>query len=230
MKGLTAPRRGRGRSRRAAAGGARASRRAPARHAAPGRRATGAASSSRTPEGGFRIGNPAAPVKLVEYGSLTCPHCAAFAHEGEAALRPELCAHRPGQLRISQLSSSNGADVVATCSRAAAGPAGFFPMVQQPLRDAAAWIGRITGLSRGAEGPAQGDAGRRPRWCACGADRRADPVAAPLRRRPRRAPINASPTRPAFDRLGKMIEARRRARRRRARPPSSSTAVWSAHE
>ena len=31
-----------------------------------------------TPEGGFRRGNPAARVKLVEYGSLTCTHCREF--------------------------------------------------------------------------------------------------------------------------------------------------------
>jgi protein-disulfide isomerase len=36
----------------------------------------------RTPEGGVRMGNPAAPVRLVEYGSITCPHCAAFANQG----------------------------------------------------------------------------------------------------------------------------------------------------
>ncbi|MEA3079375.1 MAG: hypothetical protein QOF05_783, partial [Sphingomonadales bacterium] len=31
-----------------------------------------------TPEGGFRMGNPSAKVKLVEYGSLACPHCRHF--------------------------------------------------------------------------------------------------------------------------------------------------------
>ena len=35
--------------------------------------------ASRTPEGGTRVGNPDAPVKLIEYGSLTCPACQAFA-------------------------------------------------------------------------------------------------------------------------------------------------------
>jgi protein-disulfide isomerase len=39
----------------------------------------------RTSEGGVRIGNPAAPVKLIEYGSITCPHCAAFANQGGTA-------------------------------------------------------------------------------------------------------------------------------------------------
>jgi protein-disulfide isomerase len=34
-----------------------------------------------TPDGGIRIGNPDAKVKIVEYFSYTCPHCAAFATE-----------------------------------------------------------------------------------------------------------------------------------------------------
>ena len=33
-------------------------------------------------EGGYVLGNPDAPLKLVEYGSLTCPACAAFAKDG----------------------------------------------------------------------------------------------------------------------------------------------------
>lgn len=35
-----------------------------------------------TPDGGHLVGNPNAPIKLVEYGSLTCPTCAAFSEEG----------------------------------------------------------------------------------------------------------------------------------------------------
>ncbi|HEX8364996.1 MAG TPA: thioredoxin domain-containing protein [Allosphingosinicella sp.] len=42
---------------------------------------------SRTPEGGTRIGNPNAPVKLVEYGSLTCPACKAFSDTATQSLR-----------------------------------------------------------------------------------------------------------------------------------------------
>lgn len=41
----------------------------------------------QTPEGGYRMGNPNAPVKLVEYGSLTCPHCKQFSDEATASLR-----------------------------------------------------------------------------------------------------------------------------------------------
>jgi protein-disulfide isomerase len=45
-----------------------------------------------TPEGGFRQGNPNAPVKLIEYGSRTCPVCGRFAAEGVAELRSKYIA------------------------------------------------------------------------------------------------------------------------------------------
>jgi protein-disulfide isomerase len=41
---------------------------------------------SRTPAGSYVIGNPAAKVRLVEFMSYTCPHCAHFAAEGTPAL------------------------------------------------------------------------------------------------------------------------------------------------
>ena len=42
-----------------------------------------------TDRGGFLMGNPNAPVKLVEYASITCPHCAEFSEQGGAtAARP----------------------------------------------------------------------------------------------------------------------------------------------
>ncbi|OYW22100.1 MULTISPECIES: thioredoxin domain-containing protein [unclassified Sphingomonas] len=37
---------------------------------------------SRTPDGGFRMGNPDAPIKVIEYGSRTCPTCANFDRNG----------------------------------------------------------------------------------------------------------------------------------------------------
>jgi protein-disulfide isomerase len=36
----------------------------------------------QTAEGGYRMGNPNAATKLVEYGSRTCPHCAHLAEQG----------------------------------------------------------------------------------------------------------------------------------------------------
>ena len=39
-----------------------------------------------TDDGGVLVGNPEAPLKLVEYGSLTCPTCARFSMEGAEPL------------------------------------------------------------------------------------------------------------------------------------------------
>ena len=36
--------------------------------------------------GGYSVGNPDAPIKLIEYGSLTCPACAAFSTQGSVPL------------------------------------------------------------------------------------------------------------------------------------------------
>ena len=45
-----------------------------------------------TPEGGYLMGNPAAPIKLLEYGSLSCPHCKKFSDEGFSKLRSDYIA------------------------------------------------------------------------------------------------------------------------------------------
>ena len=40
-----------------------------------------------TPEGGYLLGNPDAPIKLVEFGALSCSHCAEFAEKSFVPLR-----------------------------------------------------------------------------------------------------------------------------------------------
>jgi len=47
------------------------------------------ATAVRTEQGGWLVGNPEAPIKLVEYGSLTCPACALFSTEGSAQLHAD---------------------------------------------------------------------------------------------------------------------------------------------
>ncbi|KLE35056.1 thioredoxin domain-containing protein [Aurantiacibacter luteus] len=43
----------------------------------------------RTEAGGWQVGNPDAPIKLIEYGSLTCPACGQFSVDGSEALHRE---------------------------------------------------------------------------------------------------------------------------------------------
>jgi hypothetical protein len=45
-------------------------------------------SYATTPDGGYIIGNPKAPMLVTEYGSYTCSHCAHFAEAGMPKLMP----------------------------------------------------------------------------------------------------------------------------------------------
>lgn len=42
---------------------------------------------SKTPEGAYLVGNPEAPIKLTEFGALSCSHCADFSAKSSAELR-----------------------------------------------------------------------------------------------------------------------------------------------
>ena len=66
-----------------------------------------------TPQGGFRVGNPNAKVKLIEYGSLSCPHCRAFHAESNAVLNSKYIATGQVSLEFRPF-VLNGPDFVAT--------------------------------------------------------------------------------------------------------------------
>jgi protein-disulfide isomerase len=42
---------------------------------------------TKTEAGGYAMGNPEAPIKLVEFGALSCSHCAEFAEAASAEIR-----------------------------------------------------------------------------------------------------------------------------------------------
>jgi protein-disulfide isomerase len=100
----------------------------------------------RTPEGGFRIGNPNAPVKLVEYFSLTCPHCAAFTHEGGAPLFQQYV--RPGRVSVEYRNYVlNGYDLAAALISRCAAPRAYFEMSHELLATQPRWMGRMQALT-----------------------------------------------------------------------------------
>jgi len=53
-----------------------------------------------TPRGSFVIGSPAAKVKLVEYLSYTCSHCAAFSKEGSPTLKRDYVARGRASIEV----------------------------------------------------------------------------------------------------------------------------------
>jgi protein-disulfide isomerase len=98
-----------------------------------------------TPEGGFRMGNPNAKVKLVEYGSMTCPHCAEFSQGAKGPIASHVRSGRVSfEFRNFVL---NGVDVTATLLARCAGPANFFPLTESLFATQGQWVGKISGLS-----------------------------------------------------------------------------------
>ncbi len=84
-------------------------------------------------ENGFLMGNPDAPVKLVEYASLACPHCAAFSEEGSAELRDTYV--RSGQVSWEYRHFLlNAPDVSFTTLARCQPPAAFFATIEQMFR------------------------------------------------------------------------------------------------
>jgi len=92
-------------------------------------------------ETGYRMGNPNAPVRLVEYASITCPHCAEFSH-GAGALTSQYV--KSGQVsweyRPHMLFPTDPA-IFALLQCRGAEP--YFQLVEQLYADQQAWIGRI---------------------------------------------------------------------------------------
>jgi protein-disulfide isomerase len=92
---------------------------------------------------GFIVGNPNAKVKLVEIGSLSCPHCKAFDDEGVPVLlskyvksgdvswefRPYVI-HGPVDM---------AADLIVRCN----GLKTFFPLTQALYKDQDVWMGKL---------------------------------------------------------------------------------------
>ena len=100
----------------------------------------------RTPEGGVRIGNPAAPVKLIEYGSITCPHCAEFSIQAGEALRTRHV--RSGRVSWEYrpyliFPTDPGIFMLLNCIA----PAHFFPATDELYAIQRAWVGRVQALS-----------------------------------------------------------------------------------
>jgi protein-disulfide isomerase len=83
-----------------------------------------------TPEGGFLMGNPNAKVKLVEYLSLTCPHCKEFEEKGFPNLRDEYVKKGTVSLEVRNY-VRDFVDMTATLVSRCGGPDPYFPMTQQ---------------------------------------------------------------------------------------------------
>ena len=77
------------------------------------------------------MGNPEARLKLVEYGSLSCPHCAKLANDGMETLINKYVNSGRVSYEFRSFPIHGIIDVPLTVMVRCADPAAFFPLVEQ---------------------------------------------------------------------------------------------------
>jgi protein-disulfide isomerase len=91
-----------------------------------------------TGDGGVRVGNPQARVRLVEYFSTTCPHCAAFSHEAYPTILDKYV--RGGQVSFEvRLALRDAIDLVAAKSVRCAAPTRYFATLEDVMGTQSDW-------------------------------------------------------------------------------------------
>lgn len=94
---------------------------------------------TQTTAGGFMMGNPEAPVTVVEYGSYTCPHCAEF---DETGLQPLINNYvKSGKVAFEMRNFVRdpldmAAALIARCN----GAQGFFPLSRAIFANQQDWM------------------------------------------------------------------------------------------
>lgn len=107
---------------------------------------------------GHRIGNPAAKVRLTEYVSYTCPHCAEFNREAEGALQVGYLA--PGKVSVEIRHLIRDPVDLTVAVLAHCGPIAKFPQNHSAfLAGQSKWIGPMTSATTA----------QKQRWLASGA-------------------------------------------------------------
>ncbi len=101
--------------------------------------------TSITADGGMLMGNPAAPVKLMEYGALSCPHCAKFSNESSEPLRKYIAKGTVSyELRTFLIHPQDvPASLLARCNGAGA----FFTIAEQMFVKQDEWLGKTATIT-----------------------------------------------------------------------------------
>ncbi|MDR2857189.1 MAG: DsbA family protein [Novosphingobium sp.] len=107
---------------------------------AAGQQPDWSAAIALAPGGGHAIGNPAAPVKLIEYISYTCPHCAHFQQQSEMPMLRDFI--RPGKVQVEvRHLIRDPIDMTAAMLANCGAPGRFLANHSMFLQSQARWIG-----------------------------------------------------------------------------------------
>jgi protein-disulfide isomerase len=96
----------------------------------------------QTNAGGFRMGSPDAAVKLIEFASMTCPHCRSFDESGVGPLTDNYV--KSGKVSYEFRNDVRdpfdiAASLIARCN----GSKSFFPLTRALFKDQMAWIENV---------------------------------------------------------------------------------------
>lgn len=120
------------------------------------RPATAAPNYSRmvtiTPKGAFVLGNPRAKVRLVEYLSYTCSHCAHFAETAYGPLKRDYIAKGLVALELRNLIRDQF-DLTAALLARCGGPSRVFPLTEDMLARQEVWVaeGQVVAIRQEAQ-------------------------------------------------------------------------------
>ena len=95
-----------------------------------------------TPAGGYAMGNPDAAVKLIEFGSMTCPHCMEFDEAGVPVLIDKYV--KTGQVSYEFRNYVRdpydlAGSLIARCN----GAKSFFPLTRAMYKDQPNWVAKL---------------------------------------------------------------------------------------
>jgi protein-disulfide isomerase len=97
-----------------------------------------------TADGGMLMGNPSAPVKLVEYGARTCPICARFDKEGVPALEKAYVATGKVSYEFHDFPVHGAIDLAPILLGHCVAVSQFFPLLDAMMQNQVTLIGRQT--------------------------------------------------------------------------------------
>ena len=102
--------------------------------------------TTQSTSGGFILGNPNAKVKLVEFGSLTCPHCADFDEKGAKPLIDTYVKNGRVSWEFRNFVRDPydlAASLIARCN----GPESFFSLTRALYASQKDWIAKLQTVS-----------------------------------------------------------------------------------
>ena len=97
---------------------------------------------------GYRMGNPAAPIKLVEYGSRTCPTCGAFGREGMRPLEEKYVSTGKVSYEFRDFMVHGPPDLAAGLLGHCVGAEPFFTLLEQMYVNQASYLEKLEAASK----------------------------------------------------------------------------------